>query len=489
VSGSTSARVARNTAIQAGGEIVSKVASLAFFVVMARLLEPEGFGAFTFALSLAMLLTVLSDLGTDTILTREVARERTSIHQLFWNSIALRAGAGVLSLAIAFAIVVVGDYSSETQAAVGLLVVAVLVELFAKTLYGSFRAYEDMAPIASAIMLQRIFTAAVGIAVMAIGGEVVAASLVYLVGALLGLAYAARALLRRHGGPRFEVSYVTAKELALVALPIGIAGIFYTMLLRVNATMLSLMEGEVAVGIYGVSARLLESTMFISFAFVSSIVPTLSRLTRDTTPTVSSAYEKAAKALAAALFPLGTLFALFAQPIVDLLYGSDYGDSATVLRLLGGATALYGLSYLASYVLVSQDRQRVIPWAIGAIVVQNVVLNLVLIPRWSYDGAALATTISELTVAIVLTTFAVRATGPISPLRILAGPVAGSLAMCGVALALGMGWAGLLVAVPAYAAGLLLVERALFPADLEVIASMLRRRRRGEPLTEVGSLD
>ncbi len=475
---SASARVARNTAIQAGGEIVSKVASLGFYVVMARELEPEGFGAFTFALSLAMLLTVLSDLGTDTILTREVARARGNIHHLFWNSMTLRAAGGVVSIVIAFAIVVLGDYSSETQIAVGLLIAAVLIELFAKTLYGAFRAYEDTAPIARAIMLQRIFTAVVGIAAMVAGGAVVAASVIYLIGALIGLAVVGRELAHRHGRPRFQVSYGAAKELALVALPLGIAGVFYTMLLRIDATMLSLMEGEEAVGIYGAGYRLLESTLFLSFAFVSSVVPTLSRLTRETTPTIAAAYEKAAKVLVAALFPLGAVFALFAQPIVDLLYGAEYTDSATVLRLLGGATALYGLSYLAGYVLVAQDRQRIVPWAVGSIAILNVLLNLVLIPAWSYDGSALATTICELLVALVLSWFAVRAAGRISLVRVLAGAVAGTLAMCAVALILGLGWVGLIVSLPVYVAVLLAVERRLFPDDVEVLLGALRRRRR-----------
>lgn len=476
MSGGTSARVARNTAIQAGGESVSKVASFAFYVVMARVLDPEGFGTFTFALSLAMLLTVLADLGTDTILTREVARSRDRIHHLFWNSMALRAAAGVLSLGVAFAIVALGDYSDETRAAVGLLVIAVLVELFAKTLYGAFRAYEDMGPIASAIMIQRIFTAAVGIAAMLAGAGVVAASGVYLVGALLGLGWVARSLVVRHGRPRFRVSYVAARDLAIVALPIGIAGVFSTILLRVDATMLSLIDGNVAVGIYGAGYRLLESTLFLSFAFVTAVVPTMSRLGRDTAPTIAAAYEKAAKVLTAALFPIGATFALFAQPIVDALYGAQYSDSATVLRLLGGATALYGLSYLASYVLVAQDRQRVIPWVMGSVMLANVALNLVLIPIWTYNGSALATTVCELAATVVLMLLAMRVAGRISLVRVLVGPLTGVAAMVAAALVLGTGWAGLVVALPAYAVSLLAVERRFFPADFDLIVGILRRR-------------
>ena len=69
-------RVARNAAVRMGGEIVAKLASLAFFVVMARELGARGFGEFQFALALTGALIYLAGFGTDQLLAREVARER-----------------------------------------------------------------------------------------------------------------------------------------------------------------------------------------------------------------------------------------------------------------------------------------------------------------------------------------------------------------------------------------------------------------------------
>ena len=69
----TQQRIARNALVRSGGEIVAKVASLLFFVTMARELGREGFGAFMFALGLTTALLVGAGFGTDELTSREVA--------------------------------------------------------------------------------------------------------------------------------------------------------------------------------------------------------------------------------------------------------------------------------------------------------------------------------------------------------------------------------------------------------------------------------
>ena len=140
------------------------------------------------------------------------------------------------------------------------------------------------------------------------------------------------------------------------------------------------MKGNSAVGLYSSAYRLLESTLFISYAFVAAVLPTLSRLCPTTSPTIAEAYALGLKGIVAVLLPIGTAFVLFAEPVIRLIYGDDFLPAVSAMRLLGAAAALYGVSYLGSYLLVSQDRTRVIPWVTAAVAVLNIALNLALIP-------------------------------------------------------------------------------------------------------------
>ena len=111
--------------------------------------------------------------------------------------------------------------------------------------------------------------------------------------------------------------------------------------------------------------------------------------------------------------------ALFALPIVRVVYTDAYDDSAMVLRVLylsvpGLYAATVGM-FLASS--MNREKRAVVIMVIG--VVMNVALNLVAIPRYGPLGAAWVTVASQTTVAFWLTADAYRAvaTGAEAELR------------------------------------------------------------------------
>jgi O-antigen/teichoic acid export membrane protein len=189
------------------------------------------------------------------------------------------------------------------------------------------------------------------------------------------------------------------------------------------------------------------------------------------------------KLIATALLPLGAVFLLFPEPIVRILYTSAFDDAIPAVRLLGVAAAFYGVSYLSAYVVISQGRQRVLPWITAGVLVLNVGLNLALIPAYSFKGAAAVTSISQVALAVASAFFALRATGGISLPRIAAGPLLGCAALGAVALVIGTGLAGLLAAALVYPLALLAAERLLFPADVTLMFGVLRRR---SPIADAG---
>jgi O-antigen/teichoic acid export membrane protein len=196
---------------------------------------------------------------------------------------------------------------------------------------------------------------------------------------------------------------------------------------------------------------------------------------------VSRAYEAGAKVLALTLFPLGVGAALFAEPLIRIVYGRPFLAATTSLRLLAATIALYGFSYLSNLLLVSQDRQRIIPWVTGAVAVENIVLNVLLIPHYSLNGAAFATSVTELTRATVLMGFAASVMGSFSLPRILAGPLIGCAAIGLVAWILGPSLLAMAVAAIAYPAVLLAVEQRLYPGDVRTMFSLTLGRRRDLP--------
>lgn len=456
----------------------SKIATLALFVVMARVLGEDGFGEFTFAFAIATIVTVLAGLGQDVVLTREVARDRHRLDALFWNTIALKLALGLPALVVAVVLGAAAGLDRDTILVVLVLGVAVLAELLTATSLAVFQAYERLAFVPVVLISQRLLTALAGIAALLAGADVVGVAAVYLGGAVVGLWLALALLVAKVARPRLELGAHDWWPLMRVALPIGLVGVFGTILFRVDAAMLGLYEPDPVVGDYGAAYRLFETTLFVSWSVGTAIYPVVSRLSRTSDPPVGLVYERALKLVLAPTLPLALAAAILAGPIVRLVYGGEFEEAVSALALLAPAIALYPVAHVAGTVVIAQDRQVPMAVAHGVVALQNVLGNLVLIPWLSLDGAALGTSISQALLTAWLLWLARGAAGPVSVRRVVGGPALAGAAAAAVmgALAREPALAAALAAV-VYSTVLVAYERVAHPADASAVWAFLRRGR------------
>jgi O-antigen/teichoic acid export membrane protein len=243
-------------------------------------------------------------------------------------------------------------------------------------------------------------------------------------------------------------------------------------------SMLAIFKPSREVGEYSAAYKLLETTAFFSWAVNVAVLPSLSRLSPHTNPTVGFVYQRALKLLVAITLPVAVGGMVLAGPIVSLLYGSQYHRAAHALALLSPTIVLFSISALTSQLFFTQERRPTVALVYAAVGLENILLNLLLIPRFSLYGAAAGTSISELLVAGSLIVIAGKLRGRLELRRLLTGPVLAS-AGAGALLALlhGSPLVGVPLAAAAYLALLLGYERVAFPDDFSVIGAMLGQVR------------
>lgn len=469
-------RILLNTTYRVVADVIAKAASVALYIVMARQLGTFEFGVFAFGLSLVTLVTAFADFGQDRILTREVARDHAKVHHYFANTLALKLVLAIPALAIALAVLWAVAEPKTTQVA-ALLGVAVVAEQLMATCFATFQSYERMVFIPAALITQRILMAGFGIAALLAGVGVVTVAAIYLVTAVIGLGVALVLLFVRVVRPRLSVTPGTWRALMVAAFPIGAAGVFAVVLSRADMAMLAGFESHAEVGEYAASYRLFETTLFLSWGVGAAVYPVLSRLSLTSLPPVGLVFERGMKLLVALTLPLAVGAAVLAEPVVDLLYGEEFADSALALVLLAPAIAVYPVGYVASYLLVSQDRQRLLVPIYAGVALQNILFNLVLIPAYSLYGAAAGTSISLVLLTGALVLLCVRLLGTLGWVRILAGPALAS-AVAGLTMVLLAGNFAAAVTVGAlvYLGVLVVFERRVFPEDARTITDLLSRR-------------
>jgi O-antigen/teichoic acid export membrane protein len=201
-----------------------------------------------------------------------------------------------------------------------------------------------------------------------------------------------------------------------------------------------------------------------------------------TRPSVAYVFDGSLKLVVALTLPIAVAVVILAEPIVHLVFGTEFDDAIVPLTVLAPAIALYSIAFVTSGMLVAQNRQRVIAITNGVVAAINVVASLVLIPLFSLDGAALAALVSQLVLSVVLLAFAHGVTGAVKWRRVLAGPVVGSLLLALTTLALRDHLAAaLVVGGVVYLAALAAVERLTYPEDARAIVDFVLRRGAPQP--------
>jgi O-antigen/teichoic acid export membrane protein len=469
-------RILANTTQRIGAEVVSKIVSIAFYVVFAREVGDSGFGVFTFALALAALVTTLANFGQDVVLIRDVAPARARIDRYLANTLVLKTILALTALALTLGVLAAAGSARETLVVVFVLGIALTLESLMATFFAAFQVFDRLGFISLLLVCQRVLTAAVGITVLLRGGEVVAASMVYLAGALVAFALAAACFFGAVARPRLDVDRRAWWPLMRQSFPIGIGTVFATTLFRIDAAILALFASNAVVGDYGAAYRLFEATLFISWSVGTAVLAAFARIDRERAE-LRLLQERALKLAVVATLPIAVTALIFGREIVPAVYGATFEEGGAALMLLAPAIALYPIEHILVGMLLAQHRQNLVAAVVGVVALGNIVANLALIPVLSLHGAALVTSLSEAALTAAMIVVAQRLTGPLDWLRIAAGPALGAALAAIAMIALGR-WplVAVIAGAAAYVATVAAWERRRFPEDARVLSDLLLRR-------------
>jgi O-antigen/teichoic acid export membrane protein len=237
------------------------------------------------------------------------------------------------------------------------------------------------------------------------------------------------------------------RPLARIAVPLGLASVLITIYYQIDSVLLLQMRGPEEAGIYGAAYRFLTPLLFVPAALMSSFFPVLSAVQRSDPARVRRLVQICADYMAIVSLPILAVTVALSGPIVDALYGARFARSAGVLPILMIAFVSICFGTLAGFLapLLNLHWRLAIYSGIGA--AANVVLNVLLIPKYGAHGSAWATVITEiLTMTMMLGTALIALKLPIRPWRLLrvtliAAAMTGVMA---VAAPLGLVPAGLL---------------------------------------------
>ncbi|MGQ9625576.1 MAG: oligosaccharide flippase family protein [Anaerolineae bacterium] len=431
---STIKRVAKNSLTPMALSLLNKLIDMAFAMLMLRILAPEGAGRYQFAVVFIGYFEILVRFGLGTLLTREVARERSQANRYLSNVTILRTFLWLFSLplmaTITFFYLRFGNLTWDTVAAIALFAAALLFSNVADALSAVFYAYEKMEYPAAISTVTALTRVGLGTFALLLGLGVVGLAGVSLIANLVTVALLLRLLMRLFFRPRPEFDPAFEREMLDESFPLMINHLLATIFFRIDIMILKPLHGDRAIGYYGAALKYVDGLNVIPSYFTMAIFPLMSRYAQSARESLIRAYILSLRILLIISLPIAVGTPFIARELILILGGGEYlPDSMIALQLLIGFLPFSFINSVTQYVLIAINQQRFLTKAFLIGVAFNMAANLLFIPAYSYKAAAVITIFSELALLIPFYYCVRRNLTPIPWLSIFWQPSLASAAM------------------------------------------------------------
>lgn len=393
-SGRLTFRVINNTAAFLGGNFGYHLVNFLAGVLIARSLGNEGYGQFSFIFVYLSFFEIIAQFGLNSVLTRELAQNPEDASRLLGNAILLRLA--LSGLAIPLALFLVRGLAYPVSVQEGVFLASFQLFLTLRSIYETlFRVKLLMIYPALWNLLRALLNLIFVGAAAYFSPSIPLFILVYLVSglaALAGLAFFSHRFIRIRFRPDWNLIGYLMKESA----PLVMSGYLTLVYSRIDILMLSKMKGFSEVGSYSVAVRLTEPFDLIANSLTISLLPLSSVAFKENRKDFEEISAKAFLGLLLIGLPMALGGSLIAPDLILLFFGPSYAPSGVTLAILFWYNFFGFFSILLVNLLMAAGKQVVDAWISFLLVLGNIGMNLWLIPRFSYDGAALATVVTEI---------------------------------------------------------------------------------------------
>ncbi|MBL8725830.1 MAG: oligosaccharide flippase family protein [Planctomycetes bacterium] len=430
-----------------GGVFASAVLQYILFFAVARWLGVAEYGAFSLALTAAILAAPFCDLGSSVSIVCTGSRRPDDLAAQLGGALLLRA---LMAVPVGLAALGVGlacGYGATFATLLPPLFVAALADGAGTLASAACQAEERMATAALLQVARNLLRGGALVVTLLAGGGPHALATTFGLASVVGAAVALR--IAAHGRT-VPLAWQHVRPTLQAALPFGAAILATGMQAQIGVLLLGWFDDESAVGRYHAALRFVLLLQMLPQVVAMASAPRAFRAGAGDPTTVRSMYERKLAALA----PIGLLAALAlatgSEWVVGHCLGSSFAGSAPLLLALAPVPFVKFVASALADTASALGRQRA--YAVGCWLALGlqVAAALALIPRFGPVGVAGAVVASETFLLLFLASVTSAAGVPVGLGRALR-PLLWAAAAAAFAAASAGPWA----AVPAAAIGLL----------------------------------
>jgi O-antigen/teichoic acid export membrane protein len=360
-------------------------------------LGTDSFGQYAFVLALYSYFALLANPGFDTVGTREVAKGKYSVEELFGSIFALR----VLFSIASFVLLLVCSFFFYFDNAIRTLLITQGLNLLLTPLFIQFifRGLTEMKYVSLSRILQSgLFLLFVAIFVHK-AGDIFYLPVLLLCSTVASLVPLFILYRNRFGSFSFSTSVVSRRYVLHISIMVGVSSFMILIYYNLDSVILGFLRSSYEVGLYAAAYKIVLLLTTAPSVILASFFPFLSKDRKG------KGYGVILRKYLTVMFvtgvPVGFIGYFAADWMVEFLFGSSFRLSSTPLRILLFNVSLVFVNMAFANPLLAWGEEKAYLKIVAGGAVTNLFFNVLLIPHYGIVGAAIATLLSEGTVFII----------------------------------------------------------------------------------------
>jgi O-antigen/teichoic acid export membrane protein len=188
------------------------------------------------------------------------------------------------------------------------------------------------------------------------------------------------------------------------SLRIFVLNLITSIYVNLDSVMLGFLSTTVAVGFYSSVTRLTKALLGIVTTLGTVLLPRLSNyISNGEIESFNTVAGKSSRFVITMAMPIVLCMIFSAPQLISVMCGSEFLPAIPTIQIISPIILFIGLSNLVGLqVLYSQGKEKFVIISTSCGAVTNFILNLILIPHFAQNGAALATVIAEFVVVATM---------------------------------------------------------------------------------------
>jgi O-antigen/teichoic acid export membrane protein len=401
---------------------------------IALYMEPWEYGVVGFAYGFVALFSLFGNLGFDAAHIKRVS-EGKDLETCIATFAATKLVLASLTASVVISSIAIWKYLLEGgfetpfhETAVYILLAYFVLLTFTQAIITTFQAKKEIAKVELPYLLYTVVRVLATLVVAYYGFDVLALAYTYLFGEVFHFILALF-FFRRY--PIGRPSFALFKDYAKFAFPMAIASTSYIIMTNIDKVFIQFFWSAIQVGEYFAVFNLSRFLILFVSAVGLLLFPTISEYhARNNMEAVKNLVLKSERYLSMIVFPIIVIIVVLAEPVIHILLSDNYMPALPVLRILPFFVLILALSHPYSSKLQGINRPEIARNEIVIMVIVNVSLNLILIPRdikslgialagLGAQGAAIATVVAYAVGLLYIRAIARKITGIRGNLRII----------------------------------------------------------------------